>query len=126
MCACTQLLFYVPIAFFMWFAAGGGENASPEDLADARWLFIAAPTLLALSVATIVAVARLQPLWAASGEAGQVAIGIPVLLVALDWSVHSDPTLLAVAAIVWSLGVAAVVQTFKDAATWTARSRGGR
>ena len=113
-CASTQLFFYVPIALVMQFAAAGGENAAPEDIADARWLYYAAPALLALSVVTIVAVARRRHFWVAAGEAGQVAIGVPVLLFALDGSVHSDPSLLLIAAIIWSLGLAAVIETFRE------------
>jgi hypothetical protein len=64
---------------------------------------------------TIVAVARQRPLWATLGD-GQVAIGVPVLLFALEGSVHSDPKLLVVAAIVWALGVVAVVGSFPDVA----------
>jgi hypothetical protein len=113
-CASTQLFFYVPIALSMQFAAAGGENASPEDIADARWLLYAAPALLGLSVATIVAVARRRRFWVAAGEAGQLALGVPILVFALDGSVHSDPSLLAIAAVIWALGLATVIETFKE------------
>jgi hypothetical protein len=113
--ACFQLFLYLPTAFAMLFAAAGGENATEEDIADARSLVYAAPALLVVAVVTIVAVARQRPLWATLGD-GQVAIGVPVLLFALEGSVHSDPKLLVVAAIVWALGVVAVVGSFPDVA----------
>ena len=114
--ACFQLFLHLPTAFAMPFAAAGGENATEEDIADARWLVYAAPALPVVAVVTIVAVARQRPLWATLGEVGQVAIGVPVLLFALEGSVHSDPKLRVVAAIVCALGVVAVIGSFPDVA----------
>ena len=113
-CASIQLLLYLPVVALTWFTAAGGENAEPDDLREVEWLRYAAPALLLSSAATIAATARGRPWWATVGLAVQVVIGAAVLRLALDHSVHSDRTLVVSAAVVWTFGLLAVEESFRD------------
>jgi len=107
-CASIQLLLYLPVVALTWFTAAGGENAEPDDLREVEWLRYAAPALLLSSAATIAATARGRPWWATVGLALQVVIGAAVVRLALD---H---TLVVSAAVVWTFGLLAVEESFRD------------
>jgi hypothetical protein len=113
--AMVQLVMSVLAALFMLFVASfPWENLSPGETAEYDRLAYAAPVLVGLAVAMLVAVAKKQPRWATAALVGQVAIGLPIVSFALSKSDHSDGKLVIFAAGFVLAGLIAVIESHRS------------
>jgi hypothetical protein len=121
--AVLHLTVIAAAAFLMWFAATFPfENQSPEDAAADDWLLGAAPLIVGLAIAFVVAIVarRLALLVAVGALTAELVVDAVVLEYALGESDHSDGKLLLAALAGVVTGLIAVI------AAWRARAAASR